>query len=913
MKLLTLLLLSLNVLAADSDPATRLLKTILTNQKGECAACEQNLEQKKSCPEFLGELLENDKEGGMYGLRKNAYKECNRPGHSLNSIFTQLDYDKVDELERDIKNNLAGRVSEATLKKLALCKKSNVTAKKNNTPIDRRILLGKAAYSLLKIEGAQKELYDQIAFVDFINSNETLKGIDCSDDVLSSIEVKCKNLKENCFKNKDTERNNFFNLSKKAFRNLTQLDQELGAKNISDSYKHRKAQAREMIVAKFPWIASASFKKAYGDQKNKSVFIAIQKGLAKDRESSIKKLNEFKDTSNCFIDAKGKACESDKFMAALNSAPELDLSATNKFANDQDHLKFNINMDAQSCLARYSNANNEATHLLNQGIRDSALIAATAGLGALSGMAEAANLARTGTVLTKNATLLSRAAFISQFSMDTYYGVSGANTAFEACTGHDVGKIASTGKEANVCPMMDSKDGVSYNDQESCKLEVIMAIAGGLPVAAGLKTAGELSRNMHLKEKLSAALKNLTKFETQMVRDRDIGATLGLFGRSPELKAMFNGPPLKIGTMGAGKGVSAEELANKGHNVTAVEFEGKTETLIKQTQNGGKITRINGTDASTISLKHNSFDLFYDTHGANAYTNSPDKLTQNIANSLKKDGKYYAFGGGDADNWAINNKVILENGSVISYLDWIKTIPGLKVEAQMIPGKLDEAGHLISPGGSTFVITKLKDDVKVPELQNIFREADPTESGRMVPYQTFKVAGAKIPSLKLPVTEGGSQHFVSQGLPTDQLKGLATKGKGAEITIPEGPSVGGVLERTKVRLKSGVEVSLAAYLEKVPGIKVSHSTPVEAKRYVETRNNVKVFTGSQDEFKSNFRVTEKVQMRDTKIQVTDSKALEAYCNKHELDLAGLGKAAPIKFDAAGNPMEQVRAPYFIEK
>jgi SAM-dependent methyltransferase len=913
MKFLMLFLLSFNLLAAESDPVTHVFKKVVAAPKADCVQCEQNFEQQRTCPEFLGSLLESDKDGGMYGLRKSAYKECNKAGHSLDSIFTRLDYDKVEELERDIKNNLAGKVSAAVVNKLLQCKKEGTKlGAKQATPIDRRILLGKATYSLLKIEGAEKELYDQIAFADFINMEEPLKGLDCSDEVFSSMEAKCKNLKANCFKNKDAERNNFTILSEKAFTDLNKLETELGAKNISAEEKDRKSKARDMIKAKFPWIASKNFKKIFDNQKSKSFNLALHNSLKQDRDSSLKKLTEYKNSSHCFIESKGKACESDKFTTAINSAPELDLYAMNNFSNDQDHLKFNINMDAQSCLARYADNNNEATHLLNQGLRDAALISATAGLGALSGMAEAASLARSGSVLAENATLLARAAFVAQFSVDSYYGVSGVETAFDACTGHGVGKIQSTGKEDLACPMMDSKDGVSFNEQESCKLEVIMAVAGGLPVAAGLKTAGQLSHNMKLKEKLLKITKEFTEIKPVMIRDRDVGATLALFGHDPALKTMLEGKPIKIGTLGAGKGVSAEELANRGHQVTAVEFEGKTETIATHTAKGGSITRINGTDAATVPLEHKSFDLFYDTHGANAYTDRPDLVTQNIANALKKDGKYYAFGGGDGDNWALNNKIILENGNVVSYLDWIKTIPGLKVEAQIIPGKLDEAGHLISPGGSTFVITKVSEDVKIPELKNIYRETSPDAQGRMVPHQTFKVASAKAPAVTFPVTEGGHQHFVSQGLPTDQLKVLAAKGKGAELVIPEGPSSGGILDSTKIRLKSGVEVSLARYLEKVPGIQVSHSASVNAQRYIETRNGVKVFTGTQDEFKNNFRVTELVQVRDTKIKVTDPKALEAFCREHGLDLAGLGKPAAIKFDAAGNAVEQVRAPYFIE-
>lgn len=914
MKILMIYLISLNLLADELDPVTRLFKKTVNSTKNDCKTCEQNLEQKRTCPEFLSSLLESEKQGGMYGLRKSAYKECNQPGQSLSSLYTRLDYEKVAELERDIRNNLSGRVSPAVLNNLAMCSSANKIEDKTLTPIDRRILMGKAAYSLLKIESAEKELYDQIAFADFINLNEPLVKVECGDDIFPSMEARCKQLKNSCFKNKDADRNGFIKLSEKAFESLSKLDQEIASKNLSPENKDHKSKARDMIKSKFPWIASEGFKKSYAAQKDKSFLQALKKSFVKDRESSLKKLKEFKNSSTCFIDSKANSCESDKFMANLESAPELDLNLTNRFANDQDHLKWNINMDAQACLARHTHTNNEATHLVNEALFVSGATLVTGGLGAVAGLAEAGSLIRSGMALANNATLLSRTAFITQFSVDSYYGLRGAGDAFSACTGHEVGKIQSTTKEELACPMMDSRDGVSFNDQENCKLEVIMAIAGGLPVAVGLKKARELTTDLKLKEKLYKVVKDLTEFKPQMITDRNVGASLALFGNSPELKALFNSSkPLKIGTLGAGKGISAEELAHKGHNVLAIEIGGKTETISKATEKGGSITRINGTDASRASLEHKSFDLFYETHGANAYTDRPDLLTKNILDGLKKDGKYFAFGGGDADSWALNNKVILENGDVVSYLDWIKTIPGIKVEAHIIPGKLNESGELISNPGSYFIVTKLKDDIKVPELNNIYRETNATEKGRMVPYQTFEVKSSSAPKLKLPVTEGSTQHFVSQGMPTDQLKNLVAKGKGSEMIISAGPSKGGILDRSKVRLKNGSEVSLEQYLEKIPGLKVVYSAPKEAKMFVETRSSVKIFNGHADEIKKDFRVIEKVQMREAKITIKDPLAVEKFLQAHGLDLAGLGKPAPIKFDNAGNAIEQVRAPYFMEK
>jgi hypothetical protein len=912
MNLLIIFLLGLNSFAEDSDQATQLLKKTIPKTQLDCKSCAPNLEVQRTCPEFLSSLLDNDKTRGMYGLRTSAYTECDKPGHSLRSIFTKFDYEKVDELEHDLKNNLSGIVSDAVLNKIVTCKKTTLPPKKNETPIDRRLLLAKASYSLFKIDRAEKELYDKIAFADFVNMTDPLKEIDCADEVLPLVESKCLHLKNNCFKNLDSERSNFWKLSEKAFQSLTKLELEIADKNIPESEKEFKTKSRDLIILKFPYIASINFKKIYSKQNDKSFYLALTKSLNEDKKASLEELKSYKNSSRCFLDSNESSCDPNQFMSLLNHSPEIDLTSFTKFSNDQDHLKFNINMDAQACLARYSNTNNEATQIMNQGLRDSTLIAATAGLGALSGMAEIASLARTGTMLTKNATLLSRVALASQLSLDTYYGVQGATTAFDACTGHSVGKIQTTTNDALTCPMATSNDGISFNDQESCKLEIILAIAGGLPVVTGLKNASELTHNLKLKEKLLYVIKDFTEFKTEMIRDRNLSMTLGIFGNSPTLKSMFEGAPLKIGTLGAGKGISAEELAQRGHHVTAVEFTGKTETTVKATSNEGSITRINGTDASTVKLGHD-FDLFYDTYGANAYTDKPDLLMKNILQSLTKDKKYFAFGGADLDNWAINNKIILKNGDIVSYLDWLKTIKGTKVEISTIPGKLSEDGHLISPNGSIFVITKTSDDIEIPNLENMYRESNPEKNGRMVPLQTFKEVSNNSPILKLPVTEGPHQHFVSLGLPTEQLKLLATKGKGAELTIPEGPAVGGILDSTKIKLKSGLEVNLATYLSKIPGIKVSYTKEVPAKRYIETRNNVKIFTGTRDEIKNNFRVTEIVQLRDLKIKVTDPNALKVYCQEHHLDLIGLGKPAPIKFDETGYPAEQVRSPFFIEK
>jgi SAM-dependent methyltransferase len=919
---------SFNLLAEDVDPITHMFKKAVAAPKTDCKLCEQNFEQAAKCPEFISELLNNDKKGIVLNFGKSSYEECSRPSRpsgsqSVSSIFTVLDYNKSEEFVRDINNNLAGRVSPAVLSKINNCEKVSKVNGTVRTPVDNRIMLGKAAYSLQKIENAEKELYDTIAFADFANSNDSiLKGLECDDDVLPGIKARCEKLKNNCFAGKTEARNNFQDLSKKAFENLTQLDQEISSKSLSEAAKTLKIKARNKIAADYPYIDTPSFKEIYAKQSNKSFFLAMNKSFTKDRENAVKKLKEYKNASHCFIDSSGKACDSGKFTELADHAPEIDFRAAGKFANKEDHLKWEINMDAQSCLIRNTQGVNEKTQLVGQFAVDVGLTVATMGVASLAtaatGVAELATLSKSAAVLAKNATLLERAAFISQMTLNTYFGVEGVKQAYDACTGHEVEKISATENENLSCPKIGDTDGVSFRDQESCKLEIAMAIAGGLPLASGLKKARDLAVDLKLKERLLKAMKDAFKFEAQMIKDRNVSASLALFGNSPGLAALFNSKKsLKIGTLGAGKGVSAEELATKGHHVTAVERDGVTGSVTKNTTNGGKIVRVNGTDASTAALKKDSYDLFYETHGANAYSDRPDLVTQNILNALKKGGKYFSFGGGDADSWALNNKIILADGKVVSYLDWIKTIKGVHVETHMIPGKLNEAGELIGPPGSYFVITKeIAGDIKVPAFENVFRETEDAAAagGRMVPRQTFRMVSTAKPEVKFPVTEGPTPHFVSQGLPTDQLAKLAQSGNGAKITIPAGQGTGGILDSTKIKLKNGTEMGLDEYLKKIPGLSVSFNSPPTVKRYVETRNGVKIFTGKADVYKDNFRVTEPVQMRDATITIVDRAKVEAFLKSHGLDLAGLtSKPVALKFDAAGNPIEQVQAPYFFEK
>jgi len=128
--------------------------------------------------------------------------------------------------------------------------------------------------------------------------------------------------------------------------------------------------------------------------------------------------------------------------------------------------------------------------------------------------------------------------------------------------------------------------------------------------------------------------------------------------------------------------------------------------------------------------------------------------------------------------------------------------------------------------------------VVIPELDNIYREAHPEDFRRIVPNQTFRVKTSSAPKLALPATKGAPEHFISRGLPDDQLISLAKSTGKKSLLFLEDHSKEGFLNQTSVRLKSGEEVSLRTYLARIPGIQVKEINKSTATRAVDVKDGV---------------------------------------------------------------------------
>ncbi len=872
-----------------------------------CSSCEATKEKKNQCPSILPEMIANDKGGRLLGVVKSKYQECTKDIMSMNA-----DYFKRETLKKEVETHLSGKVSKAIINNINKCPSKE-------TP-DTREEIGKAAYSLLRLEAGQKALLNEIAFKDFVLDDPILKDEECTNIIFQSLENQCNKLKDSCFSNKSKERNDFLTLNEKVGKEISKIEKELESKSLSAETKKTKSGALKVFKAQYPWFFGDEYKKLKKDiaSGKKSIYEATKAQFKADKKASKKLLQDLQNASDCFYDTSSSFCTPQKVLSNIEKTPELELEVINgDTAEEKNNQVFwNNNMRAQSCLARNTDADNRGNELIAEAGQIAVLTVATWGLGEIPALLRAANA-------TRSASLATGTAFAAQVSVDSYYALSGLETAINACNGYDVQKMKSqSNSKTFTCPLEKNANEVSYSEKESCKFEVIAALAGGVPVAIAAKQALQVVKDPHIKKALTA-ISDKTKSSLsaagewlgstqQMERARDLTQTCK---HLPSLCEDLNsGRKIhKVGTLGAGEGIAAEDLAKMGYDVTAVEIAGKAETLTKATDKGGKITRINGEDAArTTKLQKGTYDAFFDTHGANAYTDRPDLVTQQIVDALKKDGKYHLFGGGGADNWALNNKIILEDGRVVSYIDWLKTIPGIKVETEFAKGGLNEAGELITSPiqGSRIVITKADPNVKIPELENLFREKISSSDTHIVPHQTFKVKASGAKKVEYPKTTGGEQHFVSNGSPLKQLQQLKP---GSKVTIAGGPSGNGVLASTKIRLKNGSEVSLEQYLNNIPGVSVTYGPSMTVKRFVEKRDGVKIFTGNSDQIVNNFSVKEQVQVRDMIISVSDPKKLEGFLKEHNLDLIGLGKPAPIKYDNNGKVLEQVQPPYFMEK
>jgi hypothetical protein len=134
---------------------------------------------------------------------------------------------------------------------------------------------------------------------------------------------------------------------------------------------------------------------------------------------------------------------------------------------------------------------------------------------------------------------------------------------------------------------------------------------------------------------------------------------------------------------GSGEGVAIREFADRGRGAEAAasrpQVTGVTYKAHHPLPEGSDARVLSGRFFEDIpSAELGRADLISDLYGVLSYTHSPDIVLQRYLDALKDDGAAYVFLG----NFGEMNlsKVTLPSGGMVDLEEWIKRIPGLRVE-----------------------------------------------------------------------------------------------------------------------------------------------------------------------------------------------------------------------------------------
>lgn len=133
-------------------------------------------------------------------------------------------------------------------------------------------------------------------------------------------------------------------------------------------------------------------------------------------------------------------------------------------------------------------------------------------------------------------------------------------------------------------------------------------------------------------------------------------------------------------------------------------------------------------------------DLITDVYGPMAYSSRPDLVLMKYIKNLKPEGSAFIHLGDELDKFGEYHKILTKKGEVISLTDWIKGIPGLKVEVGS--SRLFEGDSMVYKGekGRTlmFKLSKKAEQIKIPELERISFQEGSSMRGFVVPRMIFK-------------------------------------------------------------------------------------------------------------------------------------------------------------------------------
>ncbi|MDD5303046.1 MAG: hypothetical protein PHS14_08035 [Elusimicrobia bacterium] len=227
----------------------------------------------------------------------------------------------------------------------------------------------------------------------------------------------------------------------------------------------------------------------------------------------------------------------------------------------------------------------------------------------------------------------------------------------------------------------------------------------------------------------------ISKGEATFTRGRDLGTYVEKLGPGfhAAIDAIGRRPDPRWLDSGGGEGVAVKEYLDlaKARNWPAVKI-----TLLAYdtpARSEGLLEVLSGRYLEKIpDSEITKSDIITDLFGPLSYSGQPHLVLQKYLDRLKDGGKAFIHLGAGDQAFGTTNQVVMADGRVVPFVDWLKTVPGLDFEY--------EVRHIVTPmrefdTGTAILTRRAGPDVRFPPLELIqYKEGMP-------PRMMFREAG----------------------------------------------------------------------------------------------------------------------------------------------------------------------------
>lgn len=237
------------------------------------------------------------------------------------------------------------------------------------------------------------------------------------------------------------------------------------------------------------------------------------------------------------------------------------------------------------------------------------------------------------------------------------------------------------------------------------------------PVQGVEITAGASRLAPHEGRIVKQSYEGISKGEATFTRGRDLGTYVEKLGPGfhAAIDALGRRPDPHWLDSGGGEGVAVKEYLDlaKARNWPAV----KITLLAYETpaRSAGLLEVLSGRYLEKIpDAEIAKTDIITDLFGPLSYSGQPHLVLQKYFNRLKDEGKAFIHLGAGDQAFGTKNTVVMADGRVVPFVDWLKTVAGLDFE--------NEVRHIVTPmrefdTGTAIITRRAGQDVRFPPLE----------------------------------------------------------------------------------------------------------------------------------------------------------------------------------------------------